>query len=194
VYNIDNLENQPVTVIAGQNDEEVRVKVRQVFDSNQLPMIAVDYRDLESGELQCQMETNVEYGFTMDFNVKCVLGHAEISLYAYVGSDFDEGECEACSIPNENDYVAYQLLISCTPANCEEETPTPNQTQTSTRPTTCETSVPDLCLAIDQSGSVCTNEGLSQKLCDKRQSNECTAGGSLLGTDDSPSFVQTDPD
>ena len=125
VYTVDGeFEIPPVTVTA-QNDDEVTVTIKQVFNSNGIPMMAVNYRDPQTDELQCEMEApNVDSNFELEITSQCVLGSTELTLYLYVGSDddFDVEECEACSLPNEDDYVAYLLIVPCEPVVCESTT------------------------------------------------------------------------
>jgi hypothetical protein len=121
---VDEFEISPVT-ITSQNVDDVSIKVTQVFNSNGIPMMAVGYRGSESSELECEMEApQVDYNFEMEITAQCDMGYAEISLYLYVGSsnDFDAEECEACSLPNEEDYVAFYLIVPCIPV-CKPETP-----------------------------------------------------------------------
>lgn len=204
----------PVTVTA-QNDDQVTVKVKQVFNPDGIPMMAVDYRDPETYESQCKMEApKVNYDFELEITSQCVLGYTEFTLYMYVGSDddFNVEECEACSLPNENDYVAYLLVVPCDPVCKPATVTTANPTKSPTAaPTKSPTNLPtndltasptksptkfpvtiaptkalceekmvsDVCIAIDNSGSICTNPGLSQKLCDTCREDQCSAGGGL---------------
>merc|ERR1712100_266521 len=52
------------------------------------------------------------------------MGYAEIALYLYVGpgDDFDVEECEACTVPDNENYVAFYFVIPCMPV-CKPEVP-----------------------------------------------------------------------
>jgi predicted nucleic acid-binding Zn finger protein len=114
----------PVTITA-QNVDEVTVTFAQVFNPEGLPMMAVGYRAVDSNELQCEMETpNVAFNFQLEITAQCTLGYAEIVLYLYVGDeqDFDVEDCEACTVPNEEQYAAIYYVVPCTPV-CRPEVP-----------------------------------------------------------------------
>ena len=120
---VEDFEIPPVSIIA-QNVDDVKVKITQVFNPDGIPMMAVGYRD-ESNDFTCDMETpQVDYNFEMEVTAQCTMGYAEIALYLYVGSadDFDAEQCEACTLPNQEDYVAFYLVVPCTPV-CKPETP-----------------------------------------------------------------------
>ena len=133
VYTVDGEFKIPPVTVTAQNDDEVTVTIKQVFNSNGIPMMAVNYRDPKTDELQCEMEApNVDSNFELEITSQCVLGSTELTLYLYVGSDddFDVEECEACSLPNEDDYVAYLLIVPCEPVCKSTTTENPSKSLT----------------------------------------------------------------
>ena len=122
--NLDGVEALPPVTIIAQTVDTVTVTVAQVFNPDGLPMMAVGYRAAESNEFQCEMETNREFQFQMELTAQCTMGYAEIVLYLYVGAeqDFDVDDCEACTVPNEEQYAAIYYVVPCTPV-CRPEVP-----------------------------------------------------------------------
>ena len=122
---VDELEIAPITIIS-QNVDAVTVKVTQSFDTNGIPMMAVGYQGSESNEKECDLvapEGKVDYNFGMDITAQCNMGYAVIQLYLYVGTnEFVVGDYEACTLPNKEDYVKFNLAVPCTPV-CKPETP-----------------------------------------------------------------------
>jgi hypothetical protein len=112
--------DESIVTITAQNIDEVTFSVSQIWNENGLPMVSVHFRTLD-GEDQCSMQTNddgsmIPFGEIGEFTAMCSHGYAEVSVYAYVGSEenFDVSECESCVAP-DNNYVGYYLSLPCVP-------------------------------------------------------------------------------
>merc|ERR1711971_1273424 len=90
-----------------------------------------------------------------------------------------EGECIVPPTPLPTDPPTEGYTPSPTDAPTNAMTTAP-PTDSPTKMTCGEKTVSDVCIAIDNSGSVCTSPGLSATLCDSCN-NKCRAGGKLDG-------------
>ena len=105
--------------IIGANGDSVDFVVTQLWEENEIPMMAVHYHDAV-GSTNCDMNHPVAYGLTETYTAHCFEGFTEVSIYLHVGAGFDVTTCEACKAPGENatNMVAYYFELPCD-STCE---------------------------------------------------------------------------
>jgi hypothetical protein len=89
-----------------------------------LDELAIQYLNTSLDEV-CEQFTDIVYERTLSFTAACVDNFTSISLYIYVGDEFNITECNACKAPIEgsDDYETYVLELPCV-SDCIPESPT----------------------------------------------------------------------
>jgi len=108
-------------IITSQHIDNVTVVVEQVFDDNEIGMMAIEYTGLQQSEKVCIMEQQVGNGLQNEITAECIMGYSEVVLYLSTGSTSGD-QYEPCTIPNGIDYVAHTFKVPCTPV-CKPEAP-----------------------------------------------------------------------
>jgi hypothetical protein len=76
------------------------------------------YYYTESGTPKLDLSENVDYGATKSYTAQCFFGYAEFSIYAYVGANAPQSDCEASSA----DAVIYRFEVPCSSCDgCEAD-------------------------------------------------------------------------
>jgi hypothetical protein len=96
-------------------------------DESESISVAVAYYG-STGTNEFDLRNNVEYAVTKSYTIQCFKGYAEFNIYAYVGGNAPESECEvSAQTISGKDVVVYQVEIPCTPCECEPEAKLLNQ-------------------------------------------------------------------
>ncbi|KAL3923050.1 MAG: hypothetical protein SGILL_001872 [Bacillariaceae sp.] len=133
--------------ITGPNTETIDFDIVQdMIENDNLDEFAVRYLDENFVEV-CEQFTDIAYLHTESFTAACVDNITSVSLFIYVGDDFDISECNACTAPIEgsDDYEAYQFELPCV-YECPEEPEEPQVLSTGTptgSPTGSPTETPE---------------------------------------------------
>jgi hypothetical protein len=109
--------------ITGPNTGTVDFDVVQdMVQEGNLDEFAVRYLDENFVEV-CAKFTDIEYLHTESFTAACVDNITSVSLFIYVGDDFNIDECNACAAPidGSDDYEAYLFELPCVPVCVPEE-------------------------------------------------------------------------
>jgi hypothetical protein len=106
-----------------QGGQTVEFVVNQLWDDISVEMLAIRYHDSTISQ-DCDMREDVTGGSSLTYEATCFDGFAFVSIFVFVGTDFDADQCEACQAPAENatDLVAYYFELPCMPI-CETEAP-----------------------------------------------------------------------
>jgi hypothetical protein len=133
--------------ITGANIETIDFDIVQTWiKEGNLDELAIQYLNTDFNDI-CEQFTDIEYDHTESFTAACVDNFTSISLYIYIGDDFNIDECDACKAPIEgsDDYETYIFELPCVP-ECISEVPTaapsipelePTASPSSAMPTIC---------------------------------------------------------
>jgi hypothetical protein len=115
-----NIELPPGTVdIQSIDGGSVTFDITQLWSDN---MSTGVYYYTESGAPKFDLSNNVDYAVTQSYTAQCFLGYAEFSIYAYVGADAPESECEARNQTISAAAAIYQFEVHCSSCfECEAE-------------------------------------------------------------------------
>jgi hypothetical protein len=117
----ENMELPPGTVDiqSVNNGGSVTFDIAQLWsDENGSMSMGVHYYT-ESGAPKLDLSNNVDYAVTKSYTAQCFLGYAAFSIYAYVGADAPESECDTLSQPIIADTVTiYRFEVPC--SSCDE--------------------------------------------------------------------------
>merc|ERR1719463_470409 len=86
--------------------------------------VTVDWDGIEalavqSGLDDCEVNKNVQLGNTFEFSGTCTEGYVGVTVVAYMGGEFDEDECDACSVSDIAEltgnvkFCAHRIEIPC---------------------------------------------------------------------------------
>jgi hypothetical protein len=120
----ENMELPPGTVdIQSVNGGTMTFDITQLWSGS---MSMGVYYYTENGTPKLDLSNKVDYAVTKSYTAQCFLGYAEFSIYAYVGADAPEFECEALSQPTSaaSDAVIYRFEVPC--SSCDECEAEPN--------------------------------------------------------------------
>ncbi len=87
-------------------------------------MMGIKYNNAGSGDEECETEKMVDFGNSIQVSAECVKGFAEVVLYLYTGdcTNYTLDANDACTLPNNEEYVAHFYKIPCTPS-CKPSVP-----------------------------------------------------------------------
>jgi hypothetical protein len=116
----ENMELPPGTVDiqSVNNGDSVTFDIAQLWSDENGSMSMGVYYYTESGAPKLDLSNNVDYNVTKSYTAQCFLGYATFSIYAYVGDDAPESECDALSQPISADTVIYRFEVPC--SSCDE--------------------------------------------------------------------------
>ena len=128
--------NEGATQILSQDVDTVSFSVSQLWMDAGTPMVAVQYKVEADGvtdgpdtDTQWTCDVNapesggIEYDSSQEYTAQCVEGYAEVGIFVFVGGGpFDINAYDACTLPNDEDYVGYSIALPCVPV-CAPETP-----------------------------------------------------------------------
>ncbi|KAL3920133.1 MAG: hypothetical protein SGILL_003414 [Bacillariaceae sp.] len=115
---------ETVIDITGPNTDTIDFSVLlDMVQEGNLEEFAVRYLDTNYVEV-CEQFTAGEATQTQSFTAACVDNITSVSLFIYVGDDFNLDECNACQAPinGDDDYDAYLFEMPCVP-ECPPEEP-----------------------------------------------------------------------
>ena len=90
-------------------------------------MISIGYDDIINNQRQCYQDFNIIKGDKIPIDAACYEKFASLTVFFYIGDDFDIEDCEACSLPSDGTegYIAIVFEIPCEPI-CETPSAVPN--------------------------------------------------------------------
>jgi hypothetical protein len=105
-----------IITIVDSNRESVTFDL-EVFDD--LDMIAVSYRELDQS-LICDQRFNVSAGDSIQYKGACVDNFSSLTVFMYIGDEFDIEDCDACKVPDGevDGYIAIYFELPCI-SSCE---------------------------------------------------------------------------
>jgi len=106
---------EDAVVILDHDGTTVKFQVTQLWDEDvNINMISFHLHESVS-TTECIPSTTVETGTVFEHTAYCFMGYADVGIYIYIGDDFDESKCEACSPPEPDDenVVVYYFEIPC---------------------------------------------------------------------------------
>jgi hypothetical protein len=134
--------------ITGPNTDTIDFDVVQTWiQEGNLDEFAIQYLNTDFKQV-CEQFTDIAYLQTQSFTAACVENVTSISLYIYVGDEFNIDECNACTAPEgSDDYETYVLELPCVP-ECIPETSTPAPSAPEVEPTAAPSSsvMPTYCV------------------------------------------------
>jgi len=94
-------------------------------------MVSIGYDDVNN-QRQCYQDFNLTQGENIPIEAACYEKFASLTVFFFIGDDFDIDHCAACSLPNDGTegYIAITFEISCE-SICKQPSPAPSDISTS---------------------------------------------------------------
>jgi hypothetical protein len=101
-------------VIGPQTLESVVFNVSQLWNTSDIPMLAVHYHR-RNGLPECDIQQDAPYYKIRSYNAQCFNGFTDVTIYVYLEDDAVSKECDACTALDEyaTNVVAYKFELSC---------------------------------------------------------------------------------
>jgi len=96
----------------------------EVLIGDDFDMVSVAYDDIANNQRQCYQDFNVAEGDKIPIDAACYEKFASLTVFFYIGDDFDIDNCEACTLPSDSTegYIAIVFEVSCE-SICESPSP-----------------------------------------------------------------------